>query len=79
VEGDCNIVEMDVDCSNNTSKKLTIDTREAWNRLALKLGLEDEWSSDDFEYHQSLCFSLNNKQKGLTHCKARLDQYYVGD
>jgi hypothetical protein len=45
----------------------------------MRLRLEDVWNSDDFIHYSSLLFSWNNKQKGASHRKARLDRFYVGD
>jgi exonuclease III len=72
------MVERDEDRSSNTPKKLSNEEQEAWDRLTLKLGLEDAWSSDDFTHHHSLHFSWSNKQAGPAHRQARLDRYYIG-
>jgi hypothetical protein len=73
------MVEADVDRSSNTPKKLTSEEREAWDRLVLRLGLEDVWLGDDFTHRHSLQFSWSNKQADIAHRKARLDCFYVRD
>ena len=73
------MVERESDRSIKTPKNLTKEEREAWNRLVMRLGLEDVWKSDDFTHYSSLSFSWSNKQKGAGHCKACLDRFYVGD
>jgi exonuclease III len=79
VGGDFNMVERESDRSINTPKNLTREEREAWDRLVMRLGLEDVWNCDDFTHYSSLSFSWSNKQKGAGHHKARLDRFYVGD
>jgi hypothetical protein len=41
VGGDFNMVERESDRSINTPKNLTKEEREAWDRLIMRLGLED--------------------------------------
>jgi exonuclease III len=79
VGGDFNMVESETDRSSNTPKKLSREEREAWDRLVMRLGIEDVWTSDDFTHNNSLLFSWSNRQKGVAHRKARLDKFYVGE
>jgi exonuclease III len=57
LEGDFNMVEVDADRSSNASKKLSTEEREAWDRLVLRLNLEDVWFRDNFTHRHSLLFS----------------------
>jgi exonuclease III len=51
--GDFNMVERDLDRSTNTPTKISKEEKETWDRLIMKLGLEDVWHSDDFTHHSS--------------------------
>ncbi|KAG0573255.1 hypothetical protein KC19_VG162200 [Ceratodon purpureus] len=77
--GDLNMVEHEADRSGNPPKKLSREEQDGWDNLILKLGLEDNWESDDFTHHDSLRFSWTNKQQDLSHLMARLDRFYVGE